>query len=277
MLCSGALRQTSALLARRYKLQPSALAAATNLLPSSSRRSLFHVRPALVVNKISTQYNISSCRFLGTDQDFKRAPDVDPGRYRVATVPNALCVLRMLLTPCIGVAVVEGAATPAFTMFVVAGFTDLLDGQIARRVPGQQSLLGSVLDPIADKLLVSTLFVTLSYTSQLPLLLTILVLTRDVCLVVGGFVKRYYQLTPPITLSRYFDPAVDSMRVVPTLMSKANTMLQLTVVAFALSLPVLEFGSQGDIALDALCWITAGTTLWSGLQYATGKAFQSVT
>lgn len=77
-------------------------------------------------------------------------------------------VSRIALTPVIGYAVVQECHAVAGALFLLASFTDLLDGQIARRFPGQRSLLGTMLDPVADKLLISTLFVTLAYVHLIP-------------------------------------------------------------------------------------------------------------
>ncbi|VDK56204.1 unnamed protein product [Anisakis simplex] len=146
--------------------------------------------------------------------------------------------------------VVEEYFTVGLYLLSIAGITDLLDGLIARHIKGQSSLLGSVLDPVADKLLVSTLFITLTYVNLIPLLLTIIVISRDICLITGGFVKRYRLLVPPITLKRYFDPSVSPVKVAPTMVSKVNTALQLSLVACSLASPV--FGFVGYPYLTAL-------------------------
>jgi len=159
-------------------------------------------------------------------------------------------------------------------LFTIAGITDLLDGLIARNFESQKSLLGSVLDPVADKLLVSTLFVTLSCVDLIPVVLTGVVLLRDVLLIVGGFVRRYQILEPPVTFKRFFDPSVSSIQVFPTLTSKVNTALQLSLVSFSLASPV--FGFVHHPLLSVLGMVTFGTTVVSGLQYVGGKAMMRV-
>ncbi|VDM49230.1 unnamed protein product [Toxocara canis] len=204
-------------------------------------------------------------------------------RAKIITIPNALSMIRIGLSPIIGCLVVEECFVAAVSLFTVAGITDLtecsidtlqLDGYIARHVEGQSSLLGSVLDPIADKLLVSTLFITLTYVNLIPLLLTVTVLVRDICLVTGGFVKRYRMLMPPITLRRFFDPSVSPIKVAPTFVSKVNTALQLSLVACSLASPVFNFA--GHPSLTALCFATGATTIFSGLQYALMDRMQRV-
>uniref|UniRef100_A0A0N5C040 cardiolipin synthase (CMP-forming) n=1 Tax=Strongyloides papillosus TaxID=174720 RepID=A0A0N5C040_STREA len=193
---------------------------------------------------------------------------------RIYTIPNALCLARISLTPVIGYLVITEAYVPACTLFVFAGITDFLDGFIARRWPSQRSLFGSIIDPVADKFLVSVLFVTLTYSGLIPWQLTGLVLARDISLITGGFIKRYQILQKPITLQRFFDPSVDPVEMKPTLMSKINTALQLSLVAFSLTAPIFDFTNHP--ALTALCWVTAYTTLHSGLQYIGGKAMKKV-
>ncbi|KHJ84830.1 CDP-alcohol phosphatidyltransferase [Oesophagostomum dentatum] len=193
---------------------------------------------------------------------------------------SALCsksrYYRIIATPVVGYLVVQHQFPIAFGLFIAAGVTNMLDGFIARNVPGQKSLLGSVLDPIADKLLVSVMFITMSYAHLIPWQLTAVVLLRDICLLVGGFYKRYRSMEPPYTLKRYFNPEVSSMQVVPTLMSKINTILQLSLVAGSLAIPVFSLGEPSSQIAYGLCWVTAFTTVYSGLQYASGRALKKL-
>ncbi|XP_043188312.1 probable cardiolipin synthase (CMP-forming) [Amphibalanus amphitrite] len=184
----------------------------------------------------------------------------------IYTVPNALCVTRIALTPAIGWLVAAEAYEPALACFIVAGVTDLLDGWIARTFPGQSSLLGSFLDPLADKLLVATLFLSLTYTGLIPLGLTVLTVARDLGLIVAAAWVRHRSVPPPVTLSRYFDPTFATAQLEPTFISKVNTFLQITLVASTLAAPVLGFVDH--TALRVLWCVTAGTTVTSGMVYA---------
>uniref|UniRef100_A0A1I7YUJ3 cardiolipin synthase (CMP-forming) n=1 Tax=Steinernema glaseri TaxID=37863 RepID=A0A1I7YUJ3_9BILA len=193
---------------------------------------------------------------------------------KIVTIPNGLCVMRIALTPVIGVLVVNSSYIPACFLFTIAGISDMLDGYIARNVPGQKSSFGSILDPVADKLLVSTLFVTLTYVHLIPLALTSLVILRDVSLIAGGFYIRHKTMARPITLRRFFDPTVSTMQVTPTLMSKINTLLQISVVALSLASPVFDFVDH--IGMTMLCATTGITTVYSGLQYIGGHAMKKI-
>jgi cardiolipin synthase len=105
----------------------------------------------------------------------------------VLTLANQLTLLRMLLIPAFVILVVYGHLGWALTVFVTAGITDALDGLIARRA-GQKTSLGAWLDPAADKLLLVTTFVVLTWpnlglTNRLPIWLTVLIISRDVVIV----------------------------------------------------------------------------------------------
>lgn len=154
-------------------------------------------------------------------------------------------------------------------MFAYAGITDLLDGYIARRYPSQASSFGSYLDPLADKLLVSTLFISLTAVHLIPVVLTTLVIIRDVLLIGAAFYVRYISLPPPKTFRRYFDVTHATAQLQPTFVSKFNTVVQLSLVAATLAAPVLNY--VDSVALIYLWYLTAGTTVASGLSYIFAK------
>lgn len=187
-------------------------------------------------------------------------------RENIFTIPNVLSVTRIVCTPLLGYWVYTGAYASALGLFGFAAASDMLDGQIARRWPSQQSMAGTVLDPLADKLLVGTLFLTLTYAHIIPLPLTVLIVCRDVSLMGGSLYLRYKSLPKPKTLARFFDPSLTSMRFEPTFLSKANTSIQLLLVACSLGAPVFDFVAHP--CLQALCYLTATTTALSGVEYA---------
>jgi cardiolipin synthase (CMP-forming) len=103
------------------------------------------------------------------------------------TTANQLTILRMLLIPVFVILLIYGYRGWALIMFMVAGLTDLLDGLIAR-LAGEKTTLGAWLDPMADKLLLVTMFIVLTLpgiglANQLPIWFTILVISRDVAIV----------------------------------------------------------------------------------------------
>ncbi|XP_071453887.1 probable cardiolipin synthase (CMP-forming) isoform X2 [Hetaerina americana] len=144
-----------------------------------------------------------------------------------------------------------------------------LDGWIARKYKSQSSKLGSFLDPMADKVLVGTLFLALTYTGLIPVPLTALIIARDMLLLSAGFYIRYLSLPPPRTLNRYFNMTLPTAELAPTFISKVNTAVQLTLVGTTLAAPV--FGYIDHPLLQGLCWLTAATTVISGLSYVFSK------
>ena len=89
-------------------------------------------------------------------------------RENVLTYPNGLSLLRIGLTPVLSICILNHYYLTSLSVLLVAGVTDVLDGYIARTFPSQRSVLGSVLDPLADKLLIATLFLSLTKVSLIP-------------------------------------------------------------------------------------------------------------
>lgn len=126
------------------------------------------------------------------------------------TWPNLLSALRIAIVPLFIIAIVEGRPGWAFALFALAGVTDLLDGYIARH-HHQQSVLGAYLDPAADKLLVTAAFILLSWPGvhqglQIPIWVTVLVITRDVIIVTVALIVRLtvgLKSFPPTSISRW--------------------------------------------------------------------------
>ncbi|XP_061212154.1 cardiolipin synthase (CMP-forming) isoform X1 [Neopsephotus bourkii] len=181
------------------------------------------------------------------------------------TIPNILSMARMGLAPVLGYLIVEENFNVALGVFVLAGITDLLDGFIARNWANQKSALGSALDPLADKILISVLYVSLTCTNLIPVPLTSMIILRDVALIAAVFYVRYKTLSPPRTLSRYFNPCYATAQLKPTFISKMNTAVQLILVAASLAAPVFNY--VDSIYLQTLWCITAFTTVTSAYSY----------
>lgn len=179
-------------------------------------------------------------------------------RNPLSTAPNLLTVIRICLAPFLVSAILENHFGIAFTLFIVAGLTDALDGILAR-VLQQRTTLGQYLDPIADKLLLSTLFVVLMYRGLMPTTVTVLVFGRDLGILIVAAVMY------AVVGRREFGPSI---------FGKANTVAQVTAVAVVLLhqlttakwVVVLRL-----VALDA----TIGLTILSGLHYAWIAAHRS--
>ncbi|NWZ83181.1 CRLS1 synthase, partial [Poecile atricapillus] len=181
------------------------------------------------------------------------------------TIPNILSMARMGLAPVLGYLIVEENFSVALGVFVLAGVTDLLDGFIARNWANQKSALGSALDPLADKILISVLYVSLTCANLIPVPLTSMIILRDAALIAAVFYVRYKTLSPPRTLSRYFNPCYATAQLKPTFISKMNTAVQLVLVAASLAAPVFNY--VDSIYLQTLWCITAFTTVTSAYSY----------
>jgi cardiolipin synthase (CMP-forming) len=141
---------------------------------------------------------------------------------QILTAPNQLTLLRMIFLPFIVINLVKHDFKWAMALFILAGISDGLDGLLARRLH-QQTLLGQYLDPIADKLLMSTMFVVLSIERMIPWKYTILVFSRDISiLMISGVLFMIAGL-------RDFRPSI---------FGKANTFAQVAAIFFVLLLLV---------------------------------------
>ncbi len=167
------------------------------------------------------------------------------------TAPNQLTLLRMLFLPFIVISLVDERYTVALILFVLAGISDGLDGLLARRLH-QQTLLGQYLDPIADKLLLSTLFLVLSILHKIPWKYTVLVFGRDIAILVTSAVLY------TIAGLRNFSPSI---------FGKANTCAQIAAVFFVMLFEITHFRFVW-IARTVLLWATFIFTAISWVHYA---------
>ena len=164
------------------------------------------------------------------------------------TLANRLTILRILMTPVITVLLMYRQMGAALALFLLAGITDGLDGLVARSWK-QKTTLGMVLDPVADKLLLTSTVVTLTILKELPRWFTIIVVSRDV-LLIGGSIILY------MFLSKLSTP--------PSWLGKGTTGFQLITV---LSAMLDNFIPAIKPAILPLTVITLGLTVASGLDY----------
>ncbi|CAK7213709.1 hypothetical protein SCUCBS95973_001891 [Sporothrix curviconia] len=202
-------------------------------------------------------------------------------RENIYTVPNFLTVARLIAAPFVGYLIVADQPGWALSLLAAAAVTDLLDGWIARRW-NLHTVVGSVLDPMADKVLMTVLAVSLAAQGGLPMWLAVLVLGRDVGLGIAAIYYRWVSLPPPKTFTRYWDFSLPSAEVRPTTISKYNTFLQLALMGATTAAPVLAtsdgmaaalLGGPYDLypALTVMQYVVAVTTVWSGASYVYSK------
>jgi cardiolipin synthase (CMP-forming) len=169
---------------------------------------------------------------------------------QMGTVANQITLLRLVFVPFIIINVVDGNYNWALALFVAAGISDGLDGLLARTLK-QQTLLGEYLDPIADKLLLSSLFLVLSFMHRVPWRFTVLVFTRDIGI---------------LLVSAILYAAVGLRNFRPSIFGKLNTAAQIGAIFFVLlfetsPLPELFYAKR------IFLWLTFLFTLLSGIHY----------
>ncbi|XP_055381072.1 probable cardiolipin synthase (CMP-forming) [Condylostylus longicornis] len=191
-------------------------------------------------------------------------------KENIFTIPNALTIGRAILAPYLGlVIIVQEDYKLAMGLLSIAALTDLLDGQIARNWPQQASKFGSFLDPLADKLLIGSLAISMGYCNLLPIWLSGIMITRDIILITAGFIIRYISLPSPRTLLRYFDATQVTAQLEPTFISKVNTVVQLLTIGFSLGAPIWNYADH--ISLQGLWYLTGATTAAAAISYLTNK------
>jgi cardiolipin synthase (CMP-forming) len=164
-------------------------------------------------------------------------------------LPNLISLGRLLLVPLAIWLILRSRYGAAFWVFVIAGVSDGLDGFIAKHFD-RRTRLGALLDPIADKALLVSVYVTLGWKNQLWTSLVILVVFRDV-MIVGGFLLMQAFAAP-----KHYDPLY---------ISKINTGLQIALIAFVLAR--LGLGADWGDADVVLSSAVMATTILSGLSY----------
>lgn len=174
-----------------------------------------------------------------------------PLRENNWTIPNMLTVTRIMLTPGFVMAFVDRRFDIAWVLFAVAGFTDALDGTLARLLK-QRSNFGAMLDPLADKILLVTSFICLAVQDWIPGWLTVLVVSRDM-FIVGGLALLHYS-------------GVDVKRGIrPVWISKCATTAQISLVLLIMVEHSME-SFHPDFRLG-LVYTVAALTALSGAYY----------
>jgi len=163
-------------------------------------------------------------------------------------LPNVLTLFRVLLIPVFVILVMNQSLGWALFIFALAGITDGVDGLIAR-LTRQRTELGAYLDPIADKLLLSSSFITLAIFELLPSWLTVIVITRDVIILVGILV---------MTLNNY------QVKIEPSLVGKITTTFQILTILLVL---MTDYGSLFKSLSTMSIYGTTFFTILSGAHY----------
>ena len=168
-------------------------------------------------------------------------------------IPNLISILRILLVAPTVYYLLNESYLAALVLFFVAGASDGIDGFLARYYRWQ-SRLGAILDPIGDKLLLMSCYLTLGWLGHIPLTLVILILLRDVIIVSGAVFYHVY---------------IEEVRISPVMISKLNTLLQIMLVVLVLfGFSKLAFSEMvTPYMIDIFIWLVYVTTIASGIAY----------
>ena len=165
-------------------------------------------------------------------------------------IPNLISLGRLAAVPVAVWLILNGRYDWAFWLFIAAGISDAVDGLIAKQFNAETEV-GKFLDPLADKALLVSVYISLGHTSLLPMWLVILVVSRDVMILAGALLGL-------ILMERY--------KLNPSLTSKINTTAQIMLAALVLA--KLGIGFKDYDSVGVMIYVVATTTLISGVIYA---------
>ncbi|RZB35008.1 MAG: cardiolipin synthase (CMP-forming) [Desulfobacteraceae bacterium Eth-SRB1] len=163
-------------------------------------------------------------------------------------IPNVLSLIRILLVPLFVIFLFKNFYNLALLIFAIAAISDILDGLLARCLD-QRTKLGSYLDPVADKLLLTSAFIILAVVKMVPGWLAVIVISRDVLITLGVVIFSIENI---------------SIAIKPSTVSKCTTVAQISTILFVLLNPDIP---RAYIVRWSLYWLTAGLTITSGLHY----------
>jgi cardiolipin synthase len=169
---------------------------------------------------------------------------------RWINLPNCLTLVRLALAPLVVEAVLSGRSWPAFVLFAVAAWTDILDGAAARRFKSFTQV-GAYLDPIADKCLLSGVFVALAAAHRVPWWVVGIIFGRDLYILLAALVMMRF------TPIRKFPPSV---------WGKLSTFAQIVTVAVWMGRDLFQLRVLDALSF-AMLWLCAVLAVWSGLNY----------
>jgi cardiolipin synthase len=196
---------------------------------------------------------VSTPLYSGAERVSAAAAGTAPRAGIALSIPNLITLGRILLVPVVVWAIASGAMWIAFVLFVAAGISDAVDGFLAKRFH-MTTELGAYLDPLADKALIVSIYLTLGINGELPGWLVILVVSRDI-LIVGGILLAWLVGNP--------------LKIKPLLVSKLNTVAQivfacvvLASLGFHIEVPALTMVLMGLVAALTLLSVAAYVAEW---------------
>jgi len=191
---------------------------------------------------------------------------------QLKSIPNIITISRLASTPVLCYWIINDEPNLAIVGCLLAGISDVLDGYIAKNYNGS-TVLGTYLDPFADKFFINSLAISLWYSGTLPTPLIFLWASKDAILL-GGMGFYLYQEQRTIN---FFSNSIHTkpLTVTPSTLGKANTGLQFATLAVGILTPVVSPEILQPVVLESLIWVTGTSTIITTLSYATlGKGFK---
>lgn len=170
--------------------------------------------------------------------------------FPIMNIPNFLSVLRIVMVPVIIIFLLQDMHFEALIAFGIAGVTDVFDGLIARAF-NRKTAVGAFIDPLADKLLLSSMYITLAVIGLIPSWLTVLVISRDFIITLGILVLYMMSI---------------KYEMKPAFISKVTTVLQIVTILFALLYQFIGHLIAYNWVV-VFFWVTAAFTIASGFVY----------
>ena len=169
---------------------------------------------------------------------------------KILTVPNQLTFLRIFLVPVFITCLIYEKWRIGLFLFIIASITDALDGFLARRL-NQKTTLGTIIDPLADKIMMDASYVTLSEFKLVPPWLTVAVVSRDLLLIGGVIILKLF--------------SANNIEIEPSRLGKATTFFQILVIIVIMFRKIEHF--RMDYLIYLLYIVTLSLTILSGYQY----------
>ena len=233
-------------------------------------RLSYEMVPACTRSLITSSSSTMIIRKHTTNSLDNSERSMDAVSKEIWTIPNLITMSRIIASPGLTYAIACDMKGVALGGCILFGFSDWLDGYIAKRFH-MKSVLGAFLDPLADKIFIGALTVGLTVKGLFPLALAITILGRDVVLVGGSFVIRAMERPSG---APFFDTTNSAtFQIVASDLSKYNTVCQIALLVLSLSNFAFDM-AMIPIVTEPLYWITAVTTVGSGLGYLDGTGIK---
>lgn len=276
----GHVRELSSFVARPLSCIPTPTS--TWGFPGFFSRSLFS-QPTHCNNCSSHLPFVFFCSLPGDSNEKAKAVTKPSSNW---TIPNLLSGARLLAAPYVSYLIITDNFPTASAIFLVAAATDFIDGYIARKY-NQKSIVGTWLDPCADKSMMLLVSLSLAYTGLLPLSLVGLIIVRDFTLFQGAMWYRFISLPLPKTFRSFLEFGnTVPVEVTASTLSKVNTVLQMSLVSLLLlsGVPIPSLGEPfalfssnlTEFVIPLSCTTVAFTTWLSGVQYWFQNPFQKI-